>query len=97
MVNFDRFLILLSQVNFSVLSLTLEKAQVHNLWGWKQLVQRDLLMGCDSNQTKSKLWQVVPQIPAECDAQEMKVEMTVEEKVGGTLIIFYLKSILEFP
>ena len=72
-------------MTFSVLSLTLEKAKVHNLWGWKEVVQRDILMGCDPNQTKSKLWQVVSEIPAECDTEEMKVEMTKEEKVGVSL------------
>ena len=66
-----------------MLSLTLEKAKVHNLWGFKEIVLRDLLMGADPNQTMSKLWNVVTHVPAECDTQEMKVVMSTEEKVSA--------------
>ena len=53
-----------------------------SLWGWKQIVQRDLWMGADENQTNWKLWQTVPSVPSQCESQEMKAEMTNQEKVA---------------
>ena len=55
--------------------------KIVNLWGYKEIVQRDLWMGCDHNQTKSKPWTVVKSIPSSCETQEMKVDMTNDEKV----------------
>lgn len=65
-----------------VVSINLEKVKLLSLWGWKQIVQRDFWMGCDENQTSSKLWQVLSKIPPQCETQEMKVEMSNQEKVA---------------
>ena len=64
------------------MTINLEKVKVLNLWGFKQIVQRDLWMGGDQNQTKSKLWKPVESIPPRCDSQEMKVDNTDYEKIA---------------
>lgn len=64
-----------------IVTLNIEKVKIVNLWGYKEIVQRDMWMGCDHNQTKSKQWTVINSIPSSCETQEMKVDMTNDEKV----------------
>ena len=65
-----------------ILSLTLDKVKVLSLWGWKQVIQKDLWIGSDKNQTNPKLWQITQGVSPQCESQEMKVEMSNEQKIA---------------
>lgn len=69
-----------------IITLNIEKVKQVNLWGHKQIIQKDIWMGCDQNQTKSKLWLPVASLPLSCDSHEMKVDMSNDQK------ILYLKQ-----
>ena len=64
------------------MNLTLDKVKVLSLWGWKQVIQKDLWIGSDKNQTNSKLWQMAQGVPPQCESQEMKVEMSNQQKMA---------------
>lgn len=65
-----------------VLTIMLEKIKVVNLWGLKEITQKDMWLGGDQNQTKAKLWNICSSLPSQCEMQEMKIEMTNKEKLA---------------
>ena len=69
-------------VTVPVITLNLDKVKLLSLWGWKQVIQKDLWIGSDQNQTNPKLWQITQGVPPQCESQEMKVEMSNEQKVA---------------
>ena len=62
--------------------MNLDKVKLLSLWGWKQVIQKDLWMGSDQNQTHPKLWQMIQGVTPQCESQEMKVEMSNPQKIA---------------
>lgn len=69
-------------IEYPVLTIMLEKIKVVNLWGLKEITQKDMWLGGDQNQTKAKLWNICSSLPSQCEMQEMKIEMTNKEKLA---------------
>uniref|UniRef100_A0A7M5XNG7 Doublecortin domain-containing protein n=1 Tax=Clytia hemisphaerica TaxID=252671 RepID=A0A7M5XNG7_9CNID len=69
-------------IEIPIVCMNLDKVKLLSLWGWKQVIQKDLWMGSDQNQTHPKLWQMIQGVPPQCESQEMKVEMSNPQKIA---------------